>query len=163
MKTKILKLAAFALLLAGTLLACESKGEESQIVILPATPADENIIVFFSVALPATAVSDCFFTETGSDTCCIVNSMYELKKMCTCQDGLPEINFNIYTLVVGKKKMPNSFYTVSEQKIIEMSSSQTLTVKLSLEDHWPAFSTLYHWGLYPKLSNNKKLNVEYLF
>lgn len=130
--------------------------------IMPITP-DEGVRIFFETYLPVSALdkSDCFFVNINKDTCCLINSLEEFQKISSCVE-LPTIRFDLYSLIVGQKKVPNSFYSVQEQKVIE-SDRLILDVSLYLgESHWPAFSTIYHWGIYPKLPN-KKLEVTYKY
>ena len=55
--------------------------------------------------------------------------------------------------------MPNSYYSVVEQYIRETEVLElNIFVQLPANGHWPAFSNMYYWGIYPKLPN-KKINI----
>lgn len=51
--------------------------------------------------------------------------------------------------------MPNSCYCVAHQEIVVSSRALELNVVAQTlsEGVWPAFSTMYYWGVYPKLPN----------
>lgn len=131
--------------------------ENEKKTILPIDNLDKSIVDFFGSALPVIK-SDCFFSSVDGDVCCIVNSKEELQAIYSCEKELPEINFSLYTLVIGQKKMPNSYYSITEQSIDE-TDVLTLNLHVQLPDeHWPAFSQMYYWGIYPKLYK-KKIDV----
>jgi hypothetical protein len=155
MKTIVLKFAAILLIMLG-LIACE-KGNEK--IISPINISNERLIDFFDMILPTATESGCLFSTTNSDTCYVINSIDEFLSIYSCDD-LPEIDFTSYSLVIGQKRMPNSYYTVIEQYIVETESLRlNIVVKLP-ENHWPSFSKLYYWGVYPKLSQkNVSVNI----
>ena len=75
--------------------------------------------------------------------------------MLLCDKDLPIIDFSLYSVIVGKKNMPNSFYSIVEQSI---NNTQTLELNITVHlpnEHWPAFSDLFYWAVYPKLPNKK--------
>jgi hypothetical protein len=146
MKRIISQIAAILLILPG-MVAC---GEENEKIISPVIVSDERLIDFFDTVLPVTTASICLFSATNNDTCCVINSMAEFLSVYSCDD-LPGIDFTSYSLIVGQKKMPNSHYSVVEQHVVETKSLQLNLVVELPENHWPAFSKLYYWGIYPKL------------
>jgi hypothetical protein len=155
MKKKLLKISMlmYCLCILVTCDDVESKKTISPLVV------DEQIIDFFDVALPTVTKSNCFFVSTENDICYIINSMEDFQAIYSCDDKLPEIDFTLYSLVLGQQKMPNSFYSVIEQNIDETKGLElNLYVQLPSGGHWPSFSQLYYWGIYPKLPN-KKISV----
>lgn len=90
----------------------------------------------------------------------VINSKDQFQAVYSCEEKLPEIDFTRYSLVIGQKRIPNSYYFVSNQEIVESSESLELNIvaKTLSEGVWPSFSIMYYWGVYPKLPN-KKLNV----
>jgi hypothetical protein len=152
-------------ILLATLGSCDKKNDSNSIEIInPISLADDSVLsVFLGQHLPTPSVqkSECFFVENNIDQSIVINSMSEFENSIYCSDIMfPEIDFESYTLIIGQHRMPNSFYRVVEQNIFTADSFLTLNLKVALlEDggsSWPAFSTLYYWGLYPKI---KKKNI----
>lgn len=165
MKALFLKLSSAILFISSASVSCSDYGKEDFIekTIIPVSNNVE-ITSFFEKYLPSPALSpsDCFFVDNANDTCFLINSMKQFQKLTSCSE-LPEIDFESYTLIVGQRTVPNSFYSILEQKIIETSVLE-LNLVLDLgENHYPAFSTLYFWGIYPKLSGKKTLNINIKF
>ena len=75
---------------------------------------------------------------------------------------IPIVNFNKYSLLIGQKKMPNLYYTVKNQFIEKEGTNSPLFLEVSLpkEGHYPAFSWLYYWGIYPKIDNNTRISLK---
>lgn len=73
------------------------------------------------------------------------------------------MNFADHSVVIGSHTMPNSFYRVASQHIIDNGTSLTLKLQSTLVSDdggtYPAFSKMYYYGIYPKLPN-KAINVE---
>jgi chloramphenicol O-acetyltransferase len=143
---KILKLSVILLIAAG-IFTCE---EENEKIIYPIIISDEQLVDFFDTVLPIATEPICLFLTMNSDTCHIINSIAEFLSIYSCDD-LPEIDFTSYSLIVGQKSMPNSYYSVMKQYIIETESLQLNLVVELPENHWPSFSKLYYWSIYPKL------------
>jgi len=126
-------------------------------IIKPITEIDQSIIYFFDNTLyhdPST----CFFTTIDklTDTCFLIRSISELQHACVCTDVLPEIDFDLYTLIIGKVRVGNPCYLVSELMIIENSILTLLVDVVRLDQTCPQIPTVkYHWGLYPKLSDKQ--------
>ncbi len=146
----------FLLMIMG-MEGCEEK--EQIKTILPITNLSEQIIGFFEETLPTTAESNCFFVSEEGDIHYLINSIEELRAIYSCNNELPDIDFASYSIIVGQKRMPNSYYSVLEQNIKETEILDlNILVQLPSDGHWPAFSNMYYWGVYPKLPN-KKINV----
>ena len=136
--------------------ACSSEDEEKTLdVFSPETNISGEIKSFFEAELPLTNISEGFFTSENRDSeiCHIINDDAELKKFYTGKRMLPSIDFSRYTLIIGKARMENSYYYVNKQDVSVFKNSAVVNLlvsPISQEGHWPAFSTLYFWGLYPK-------------
>jgi len=137
-------------------------------IILPVVVTDQRIIDFFNecrfTGKSVNHPSSCFFTTLGSyeDTCLIINTIEEFRHVYECSGKLPEIDFDIYTLIIGKKVSGWHNRYVFDQKFIK---NCTLTFYLELD--WPLPSgdgeyIICHWGIYPKLPN-KSFYVEYKY
>lgn len=146
----------FAISMAIT--SCSSDDEEETLdVFVPETNISEEIKSFFEAELPFANISEGFFTSENHDSeiCQIINDDAELKKFYTGNRMLPSIDFSRHTLVIGKVRMENSYYYIKKQDVSVFKNSAVVNLfvsPISKEGHWPAFSTLYFWGLYPKFS-----------
>lgn len=153
---KLFLLIPFLFLIIG-MVGCEEKEQIKN--ILPKTNLSVEIISFFETTLPTTGESNCFFVSEDSDIYYLINSKEELKAIYSCEKELPEIDFTLYSIILGQKRMPNSYYSVVEQYIRETEVLElNIFVQLPADGHWPAFSNMYYWGIYPKLPN-KKINI----
>lgn len=158
MKPKTILFSVFALflLIGGT--GCEK--EKKYETFFPIKDIPEQVSVFFENKLPKTSESTCFFNLSKEDAFYVINSKDKLQAVYSCEEKLPEIDFTQYSLVIGQKRMPNSYYSVSNQKIVESFEGLELNIiaKTLSEGVWPSFSMMYFWGIYPKLPN-KRLNA----
>ncbi len=153
---KLFLLIPFLFLIIGKV-GCEEK--EQIKTILPETNLSVQIISFFESTLPTTGESNCFFLSENSDIYYLINSKEEFKAIYSCDNELPDIDFALYSIILGQKRMPNSYYSVVEQNIKETDILElNIFVQLPSDGVWPAFSNMYYWGIYPKLPN-KKINV----
>jgi len=127
--------------------------------ILPITIIDESMIAFFVNAVPT-----CFFTNLGTyeDTCIVINNAYEFQQSYTCTHNLPEIDFDKFTLIIGKKWIPSTNITIIHKIIEDTTLTFVLTMIRTGFGSFPTISVRYYWGLYPKLPN-KSFHVEYKF
>ncbi len=154
LKIKSLGCLSMAVLLALTITACgNDENDESTVMLTVASPNDD-VKKFFESSMPLTTDAD-FFSAKDGDVCELVNSVEELKMLYSGTMPLPDIDFQKYTLVIGKKLMENSFYQLTRQQIVQEDSRYVLYLYVSPVSEtgsWPAFSYLNFWGLYPKLS-----------
>jgi len=124
--------------------------------ILPIVVTDQKTIAFFNQCLftnrPTNTPSSCFFTTLGrdKDTCIMINTMEEFRHTYECTDDLPEIDFDSYTLIIGKKKVNHTGYSVLSWKILS-NCSLTLYLELSGQNSGGGTLLIHHWGIYPKL------------
>lgn len=157
MKQQIILWIGTLLLLTGEV-GCEKEKVHEN--FSPIKDIPEQVSAFFEKTLPVASESACFFTSSKEELFHVINSMEELQALYSCEEKLPEIDFMRYSVVIGQKRMPNSYYSVSDQRIIELPEVLELNIiaKTLSEGVWPSFSMMYYWGIYPKLPN-KKLNV----
>jgi chloramphenicol O-acetyltransferase len=146
LNVKFLQATTVLLIMSG-MVAC---GEENEKIISPIIISDERLTNFFDTVLPTITESICLFSTTNDDTCYIINNIDEFRSVYSCND-LPEIDFTSYSLIIGQKRMPNSYYSVIKQYIVETRNLQLNVVVKLPENHWPSFSKLYYWGIYPKI------------
>jgi hypothetical protein len=133
--------------------------EPTEVGIAPVSSSEisEEVTAFFEKYLPPTSgiYSEVFFVDEKENKCLLINSIDELNKIMSTPVELPTIDFGGYTLIIGQQTMPTTSFYVKKQTIDISSKQATLnrTVKIP-ESSCQAFSRLYHWGLYPKLSKN---------
>ena len=89
----------------------------------------------------------------------MINSRYELEQVNVCADMLPDIDFENYTLIIGKHVTSSIPFFVEDQKVFE-SSVLTLFVRKNNGGGLLCVGNMFHWGIYPKLPN-KPFYVEY--
>lgn len=157
MKKSFFKILLAVLLLVGAFIVlggCEKEKEQME-VIYPVVNLPMSVVTFFEKTLSNTDSANCLFKSEWKDTCFLINSKEEFESMLLCDKDLPIIDFSLYSVIVGKKNMPNSFYSIVEQSI---NNTQTLELNIIVHlpnEHWPAFSDMFYWALYPKLPNKK--------
>ena len=150
MKTKVITTILTSLLLLGVWGCNESNDDEYGFK----APVAEEIISFFNDALPQDESSNCFFTTLDplKDTCYVINSHKELDELYSGEKNLPIIDFDKYTLILGKT-MESAGYAI-EGHNIEITDNLliiTLTIKQLEGSYTQQFVPCYYWGLYKKL------------
>ena len=133
--------------------------------VISSVLADESINAFFEKYLPSLsgAEPECFFAGINEkeNKCVIINSMDELKKHFLCSSNLlPAIDFNSYTLIIGQYyHMPSFGYHVVEQYLMRGVTNLELNINVEGPEYGlGVLTTLYYWGIYPKVQN-KTINV----
>lgn len=136
---------------------CEEEKQTEH--IYPILNIPETVKLFFNEELPKAQKSSCFFKSNQEDCHYLISSTKELQSFFSCKKKLPDIDFADQILIIGQKSMPNSYYQVKKQYIIHSDALELIIItELLGEGSWPAFSTMYYWGFYPKLPN-KKINI----
>ena len=96
-----------------------------------------------------------FFDNSNKSQCLVINSTEELKTHYLGDYPFPELDFERYTLIVGQKMMPESYYTVLRQELISFGDELRLNVYVpKLDGAYTAFQNLFYWGLYPKVQSS---------
>ena len=154
MKTRRILGLLTLLLLAVGFTGCS---DDELSTIQPMSNIDDEIITFFENELPAMGTSSSFFTDVARDTeiCYVVNDNKDFQHLYKGKFTPPTIDFSKYTLVIGKVRMSESFFYVAKQEVeVKGNNSATINIyvaPVSEDGSWPSFSTLYFYGLYPKL------------
>ena len=91
MKSKVFTLMVILFVLAVSFSACEA-GKK----IKPIQP-DDDVVAFFERHL-----RECFFSKEQCDLCIVINSIDEFRDFFHCSYALPAIDFESYTLIIGK-------------------------------------------------------------
>jgi hypothetical protein len=96
------------------------------------------------------------FEDSDEIQCYVINNTDELLSKYIGVDPFPIIDFNKYTLIVGQKIMPESFYTILRQELLSKGDELILNVYVpKMNGGYCAFQHLFFWGLYPKLQSTQ--------
>ena len=176
MKVNLLK--AVALVLSGLLISCSKPAPvedfsclvtvddvietssnignifRSDGYIYPVSPSDEVEAFLMTYLPPETSSFPPGFDFGEKPSCFLINSTSELEEIVLLTKvDIPLIDFDRYTLIVGRFITGSPLYTYKDQKISFKSGRPVLTV--TYEGHEgmaPCVMTCYNfWGLYDKL------------
>ena len=160
MKKNLFTIAILAVIVISfiTFSGCEKKD-----IYYPSEKPNKQLYDFFKKSFDMIDEPDCFIGLKDDDTCIMINSMEDLYRVYGCGGNLPHMDFTEHSVVVGKCTMPNLFYKIHKQYIIDNGGCLTIKLfaKLISDDgsSYPAINKMYYYGIYPKLPN-KSLNVE---
>ena len=84
----------------------------------------------------------------------LINSRQELADIYLGDKELPDIDFDKYTLIIGRQKMPYPYFYVAKQELIAGKDGLILNLYANNDEEiLPCMKhCMYFWGLYPKLS-----------
>lgn len=160
MKVNLLK--AVALMLSGLIISC-CKPVPVEDCIYPVSPSDE-VEAFFTTYLPPIAESHYTGFDLGEKlSCFLINSTSELEEIAPNDVELPSIDFDRYTLIIGRMPKGSTGYTYKGQKISFESGRTVLTVTYEGPDGavHPTITYYNFWGLYDKLQDTEiELNIK---
>lgn len=127
--------------------ACDkSNGEPKEIE--PVT-ANEELSAFIEKYF---AGDFSLWPDDNDDKCVMVNSMEEFENIFSSSVELPAINFDRYTLIVGRHQMATTGHRVVNQSITVRSQKTELNLIVEIPTAcFPMVSPMYYVGLYPKL------------
>ena len=112
-----------------------------------------------------------FFPDDLQDVCCMVNSEQEFRELYHGNVDIPHIDFQKYTLVIGKKAYTTKYGELSPTKYEGQKlygQSDTYVIDLYCRSHvsdisFYTQSFICFWGIYPKLREEKVvLNLVYV-
>lgn len=153
------KFGLVACVVAIVLCSCSNKEQGPDGFSYPVAPPSE-VVSFFDTYLPASessSLSDMIFNfpdlDYQSSECVLVNSKKEFRGLLTREVSLPDIDFEKYSLIIGKCVLGDPGYVLEDQ-VIHMGSDH-MELKLQyrrLDGVSPSVVTdFYYWGLYQKL------------
>jgi hypothetical protein len=130
--------------------------------------ADKEVTAFFDENLHR--ITQSIFVEDGElpliDACVMINSVEELPKAdwggTPFEFQYPDIDFDAYTLIIGKHVTGGLLTVVSHSIVVEQ---EMVTMTIWLGDTGEVGNTgaiprnVYYWGLYPKLSEKSIINI----
>lgn len=156
MKTKKLKLLSvfmlliplFVVLLGAGCEDDEAEGEWSQIdSIMPDTQLSIQLSSIFSEN------NDCLKAFQNDTVYIVLYSQKELAEIDTC-NIIPDIDFDEYTLIVGKVKVPGMVSSISNITLLHSDPKNRYKLEIVVDDCeecYTAIGYLFFWRLYPKL------------
>ena len=160
MKSNVLILKAVLLLLGGNLVACDDS-KEPEVVGTPPVAASEEVTAFFTTHLPESSYncSEVKFNfseiDFGETECFLINSTEEFEAVAPPSVGLPVIDFEKYTLIIGQHLLGDPGYSFEKQAVDTDTESGKMTLNLVYSRMGGAsptvITTFYIWGLYSKL------------
>lgn len=125
----------------------------------------DDVYLFFKKELPPTSMSymaNPFLFGDEPDVCQVVNSYDELWAIYKGSEPLPIIDFDSYTLLVGKKETSQFSERLSRQSFYEDNGTYFLDIYYSGDLFFQTIVSVYYWGLYPKL-DERLINVSVFF
>lgn len=152
--------------------ACSNDGEEEELpgTIIPQVTCDKETIAFFESEWPVYNMPypETFFERDlwPQENIWLINSEEEFQSIYNGALQLPEIDFSLYTLVMGQKRIECSLGKKSStelQKIELRDTPEGYHLYLYCDSDVPdavLYEDLfyYYWAVYPKL-NNKSIEV----
>ena len=101
-----------------------------------------------------------FFVDTNSDEdiCKIINSREELQSIYSGNKLLPDIDFQQYTLIIGRKVLPEAYHTLIRQDANLKKDVLRINLYINhLDGFYCMMQQMGFWGLYPKFQAEKVL------
>ena len=90
----------------------------------------------------------------------VINSRQEFADVYLGKKELPEVDFDKYTLIIGKEMMPYLGFYITKKELLAKEDGLELTICAKNDNEiLPCMlQALYYWGLYPKQAQ-KKISV----
>lgn len=127
----------------------------------PLTEVAPEIKVFFDKATSTEGYMRCQFDlpernleEKMVDTCFVINSQDALTALYTGQEAVPDIDFDKYTIVIGRAYMLDTGESLAYHDV----SADVKNINLYIEAYQTGFDVIKvvcFWGLYPKFESDK--------
>ena len=98
-----------------------------------------------------------FFDQGGWDdeSILVINSLEEFQKAYMGTKNLPDVDFNQYTLVIGRTWGNDGSYTLADIILKDKGTNYELETKLNHHVDWiatMAIQVIFYWRVYPKLA-----------
>lgn len=133
----------------------------------PLTGVDEELEAFMKNAIPTKDGSfDDYFVlfpnsreDRFTDVCYVINDMDDLRKICKDGVEMPLIDFDNYTLIIGRMAMSNGGASIVRHDISSLTNAVTLNVYVKQYTGLVSHIIIndYYWGLYPKIERDSLL------
>ena len=138
-------------LLLGLSVSCNGLKESDNVSVEPVAASDD-VSRFIETYLPAVSYSESAFSFEGNADIIIINSMDEFKAAVPVSVGIPLIDFDRYTLVLGQIIKGDPGYSFERQWAQVETDQVILNVKYKQYiGATPAVVTWFgFWGIYPK-------------
>jgi hypothetical protein len=172
MKANMLSFLAALLLIGGGFAACNNSNDDDPLAemfpdgISPVSSGgdltaffDENLKWIADSVFPYPADADPYETEMWyiTDTCVMINSVEEFQAIDFRGKSfeLPAIDFDAYTLVIGKWMKGGGVATILSQRLVVEPDQTTLNLLIGKKhnDSLGIIKVEAFWGLYPKITS----------
>ena len=93
--------------------------------------------------------------EWNDESILVINSQEEFQKVYMGTKELPSVDFNLYTLIIGRTWGNDSSYKLDKIILRDKGANYELETKLNHYVDWGALTaiqTIFYWHLYPKLA-----------
>ena len=129
------------------------------------TDKHEDVYQFFKSELPQTSFGkeiSFLFSDEDASSCHFVNSLSDLQAVYHGDAQLPKIDFDKYTLIIGKQRVASYGARQNRQAFYEKDGQRVLDIFFYNDIIFPAIADIYFWGLYPKFEDRAvKINIIY--
>jgi hypothetical protein len=141
---------------AIALTACSKEDDLGIKPVLPEGEAGNRLTAFLDSN--EYRIASAMFDEYDlKDTCLMINSMDEFRAIAPPGVALPEIDFEKYTLVIGRYMTMHGGHYLASQYIV--SGQEQVTINLIIasrkggEDYHQVIERHLLWGVYPKIKS----------
>ena len=149
----------------GLLVVSCSSDEETEGVLVPEAEISEEVSNFFNDEFPSISNTylESFFLHEDRSAMYVINDQEQLLRIYHGDGKLPEIDFQKYSLVIGKEliimkigeKYPVKLNNKSLYRNGEYYSLNLYCDYVIPEVTINAYRYIYYWGIYPKIKDNK--------
>lgn len=154
MKKKFFALMLIAVGLPFTVVSCSSDDDVCiEDYVVSTVNVDNEISSFLNsqCAISKDTGNDRFFPFSDKDECYIVNNESEFRAIYVGEDNEPSINYDNYSLLIGRIKVPHTGYHIDKITLIQQNK---LILNINVRENeagYTAITNLYFWGFYHKL------------
>lgn len=141
--------------LAFVIMRCSDDNTPSNCHQAPLVDKGNSIKGFFSDGCPLydTNQKEAFF---------VIQNLSQLVETINCDNGLPEIDFEKHTLLLGKISLDWCCATALKQEVTKDCEKKEYTYFVQLdnpEGKYQALSSFYHWVIIPKVTSDYQVDL----
>lgn len=96
------------------------------------------------------------YTSSQEEAFFVIQNLSQLVETVNCEQDLPEVDFEKYTLLLGKIPLDWCCATALKQEVTKDCEKKEYTYFVQLdnpEEKYQALSTFYHWVIIPKVTS----------
>lgn len=106
---------------------------------------------------------ECELFSSDNDAFFVIRNQSDFIATVDCDQELPKIDFEKYTLLIGQKKLTWCCATALEQEVIKDCNEKKYTYIVKLDDpdgKYQALSTFYHWVIISKVPSDYLVHLQ---